>query len=302
MCGGTVQFVRSGSIDRSAHGGVRGIIVVNRLEGMVAVITGGASGIGAATVRRFVAEGASVVIADVQEREGEALAAEHGTRTTFVRTDVTSEPDIEAAIAAATRTFGRLDAMFNNAGIIGAVGPIGSLSVDDYERTMAVLLRSVVLGMKHAANVMVPQGRGVILSTSSVAAVAGGLGAHTYSAAKAAIIGLTQSVAAELWPHGVRVNAIAPGKITTPMTLALRAGDGQPAQPDDTRDVLLGERKGQARDIAAAAAYLASDDARFVTGESLRVDGGLTRAGGASPFATGTYQSASMIDVRPATP
>jgi NAD(P)-dependent dehydrogenase (short-subunit alcohol dehydrogenase family) len=276
-------------------------MVVNRLEGMVAVVTGGASGIGAATVRRFVADGASVVIADVQENEGVALARELGPGTSFVRTDVTSEREIEAAVAVATSTFGRLDVMFNNAGIIGAVGPIGTLSVDDYERTMAVLLRSVALGMKHAANVMVPQGRGVILSTSSVAAVAGGLGAHAYSAAKAAIVGLTQSVAAELWPHGVRVNAIAPGKITTPMTLALRAADEHPAPPDDTREVLLGERKGQARDIAAAAAYLASDDARFVTGETLRVDGGLTRAGGASPFATGNYQSASMIGERAAT-
>ena len=264
---------------------------------MVAVITGGASGIGAATVRRFVAEGARVVIADLQTAEGESLAAEDPERMAFVRTDVTSEADVDAAIASATQWFGRLDVMFNNAGIIGAVGPIGTLSLADYERTMAVL-RSVVLGMKHAANVMIPQGSGVILSTSSVAAVSGGLGAHTYSAAKAAIIGLTQSVAAELWPHGIRVNAILPGKITTPMTVALRAGDGRPVEPDDTRDVLLGERKGHARDIAAAAAYLASDDGRFVAGESLRVDGGLTRAGGASPFATGSYREASMLGGR----
>jgi NAD(P)-dependent dehydrogenase (short-subunit alcohol dehydrogenase family) len=134
-----------------------------------------------------------------------------------------------------------------------------------------------------------------------VAAVAGGLGAHTYSAAEAAIIGLTQSVAAELWPHGIRVNAIVPGKISTPMTRALRAKDGQPDEPDDSPEVLLGQRKGQARDIAAAAAYLASEDGRFITGESLRVDGGLTRAGGPSGFATGAYQSPTMIDGR-ATP
>jgi NAD(P)-dependent dehydrogenase (short-subunit alcohol dehydrogenase family) len=136
---------------------------VNRLDGMVAVITGGASGIGAATVRRFVVEGASVVIADLQVSEGESLAAELGSRTAFVRTDVTIEADVEGAIAAATTAFGRLDVMFNNAGIIGAVGPIGTLSLADYERTMAVTLRGVVLGMKHAAVVMVPQGSGVIL-------------------------------------------------------------------------------------------------------------------------------------------
>ena len=265
-----------------------------RLQGTVAVITGGASGIGAETARRFVREGANVVLADVQDDAGEKLAAELGDHARFVRTDVTSEADIEAAVHTAVTTFGRLDVMFNNAGIIGAVGPVGTLRLDDYERTMAVTLRSVVLGMKHAARVMVPQRSGVILSTSSVAAVAGGLGAHTYSAAKAGVIGLTQSVAAELWPYGVRVNAIVPGKISTPMTAALR-GVPVEALDDDTPEVLIGERKGQARDIAAAAAFLASEDGRFITGESMRVDGGLTRAGTPSGFATGTYQSAQML-------
>jgi NAD(P)-dependent dehydrogenase (short-subunit alcohol dehydrogenase family) len=265
-----------------------------RLHGTVAVITGGASGIGAETARRFVSEGASVVLADVREEAGEKVAAELGDHSRFVRTDVTSESDVAAAVTTAVTAFGRLDVMFNNAGIIGAVGPIGTLPLDDYERTMAVTLRSVVLGMKHAARIMVPQRSGVILSTSSVAAVAGGLGAHTYSAAKAAVIGLTQSVAAELWPFGIRVNAIVPGKISTPLTAALR---GRPVDviDDDTPEILIGERKGQARDIAAAAAFLASEDGRFITGESMRVDGGLTRAGTPSGFATGAYQSPQML-------
>jgi NAD(P)-dependent dehydrogenase (short-subunit alcohol dehydrogenase family) len=149
---------------------------------------------------------------------------------------------------------------------------------------------------------MIPQGSGVILSTSSVAAVAGGLGAHTYSAAKAAIIGLTQSVAAELWPHCVRVNAILPGKIATPMTAGLRSrnvlSDTVPSN-DDSPDAMRADRRGWPEDIAAAAVYLASDDARFVTGESLRVDGGLTQAGGPSPFAIGDYRSPGMITGRP---
>jgi len=268
--------------------------VTARLSGAVAVITGGSSGIGAETARRFVREGAKVVLADIHADAGAKVAAELGDETRFVRTDVTSEADIEAAVHTAVTTFGRLDVMFNNAGIIGAVGPIGTLRLDDYEHTMAVTLRSVVFGMKHAANVMVPQRSGVILSTSSVAAVAGGLGAHTYSAAKAAIIGLTQSVAAELWPYGIRVNALLPGKISTPMTAALR-GRAAESGDDDTPEVLIGERKGQARDIAAAAAFLASEDGRFITGESMRVDGGLTRAGTPSAFATGSYQSAHMI-------
>ena len=270
--------------------------MTGRLEGMVAVITGGASGIGAATAQRFVDEGANVVLADLQVDAGEALANELGKQATFVRTDVSQESDIEAAVAAATESFGRLDVMFNNAGIIGAVGPIGTLSVEDYEHTMAVTLRSVVFGMKHAANVMVPQGSGVILSTSSVAAFIGGVGAHTYSTAKAAIIGLTQSVAAELWPHGIRVNAIVPGKISTPMTAGLRtrANAGQ-APPDDSPEAKRADRRGEAHDIAAAALYLASDDGKFVTGESLRVDGGLTQAGGPSAFATGSYRTPDMI-------
>jgi NAD(P)-dependent dehydrogenase (short-subunit alcohol dehydrogenase family) len=270
--------------------------MTGRLEGMVAVITGGASGIGAATAQRFVDEGANVVLADVQVELGEALANELGKQAVFVRTDVSQESDIAAAVATATSTFGRLDVMFNNAGIIGAVGPIGSLSLEDYEQTMAITLRSVVLGMKHAANVMVPQGSGVILSTSSVAAFLGGVGAHTYSTAKAAIVGLTQSVAAELWPHGIRVNAIVPGKISTPMTAGLRArANAGQEPPEDTPAAKRADRRGEADDIAAAALYLASDDARFVTGESLRVDGGLTQAGGPASFATGTYRTPDMI-------
>lgn len=269
---------------------------MNRLDGLVAVITGGASGIGAATAQRFVAEGASVVLADVQVDEGTALAEELGKHAQFVRTDVALEADVEAAVAAAVENYGRLDVMFNNAGIIGAVGPIGSLSVEDYELTMAITLRGVMLGMKHAANVMIPQGSGVILSTSSVAAFVGGLGAHTYSAAKAAIIGLTQSVAAELWPHGIRVNALVPGMISTPMTdgLRARANAGGPPAPD-TPEAERADRRGEADDIAAAAVYLASDDGKFVTGESLRVDGGLSQAWGSAAFATGTYGTSDVI-------
>lgn len=256
-----------------------------RLDGQVAMITGGAKGIGEATVRRFVAEGARVVIADLDEVAGQRLADELGDAARFVPTDVSQEDDIAAAVDAGPAAFGRLDIVFNNAGIIGAIGPIASLDAEAYDKTMAVLLRSCALGMKHAARVMIPQGSGAILSTSSVAATSGGMGAHTYSTAKAGVMGLTRSVAAELWPHGIRVNALMPGKITTPMTADLRQRLGAPAAPlaappGDWRV----ERRGEADDIAGAALFLASDEARFITGETLRVDGGLTRAGGTSPF------------------
>jgi NAD(P)-dependent dehydrogenase (short-subunit alcohol dehydrogenase family) len=244
-----------------------------------------------------VSEGASVVLADVQEERGKELAGELGPASCFVPTDVTDEASVAAAVDAAVAEFGRLDVMFNNAGIIGAVGPIAALRAADYELTVAVNLTGVVLGMKHAARVMVPQESGVILSTTSPAAVAGGLGAHIYSATKAAIIGLTRSVAAELRPKGIRVNAIMPGATVTAMTADLVAGDHEAL--DRAHELLaasaLMPRPGVPDDIAAAALYLASDDAAFVTGSVLQVDGGLSTAPGTSAFAQPQYADAEAV-------
>jgi len=250
-----------------------------RLEGKVAVITGGASGLGEATARLFVEEGARVVIADLQEEGGKALASELGSNACFARTDVTREEDIAGAVDQAVATWGRLDCMFNNAGIVGAVGPIDELQVEEYDATMAVLLRGVFLGTKHAARVMKPQGSGSILSTSSIAGLQGGLGPHTYAAAKAALIGFTRNVAAELARYGVRVNCIAPGNMATPMVAELITGDPdrvRTAEKGLARMSPLPGRAGVARDIAHAALWLASDDAGYVTGHTLTVDGGLT--------------------------
>jgi NAD(P)-dependent dehydrogenase (short-subunit alcohol dehydrogenase family) len=273
--------------------------VSGKLSGRVAVVTGGASGIGEATVRRFVAEGARVVISDRQTDRGAALATELGPDAVFVETDVTDESSVANAVASATARFGRLDVMFNNAGIIGVTGPIATIDADAYRHTMAVLIDSVVFGMKHAASAMIQQGEGgAIVSTSSVAGVAGGLGAHTYSTAKAAVIGLTQSVAAEMWPHHIRVNAVLPGKIMTPMTAEIRArganSTGTPPQVD-TPEQMHADRRAYPADIAAAVLFLVSDEGRFVTGESMLVDGGLVRAGGPSPFAIGQYAQPSMF-------
>jgi xanthoxin dehydrogenase len=257
---------------------------MGRLEGKVAVITGGASGIGEASARRFIAEGASVVIADVQDERGEALANSLGEAACFVHTDVRDEAQIEAAVQCALDRYGRLDCMFANAGIVGTFGPIDTLPIEEWDFTMAVDLRGIVLCMKHAARVMKAQGEGgSILSTSSIAGVQGGLGPHAYSAAKSAIIGLTRNVAAELIPHNIRVNCIAPGNMATEMIADLLFND--PNNMDTVTQALAGGspipgRAGLADDIAAAALYLASEDAGYVAGHTLVVDATFTSARG----------------------
>ena len=269
--------------------------MTGRLDGRVAVITGGASGIGAGTAKRFVEEGARVVVADVQIDAGKSLVEELGGVARFVEADVAEEADVAAAVDLAVREFGRLDCMFNNAGILGAVGPIADTAAGDWDRSVAVLLRSVFLGMKHAARVMIPQRSGVILSTSSTAGIIGGLGPHAYTACKTAIVGLTRSVAAELAPHGVRVNAIAPGMTVTAMTAMTYTGNA--ADIDVAAERIkasspLGFAAGPI-DIANAALYLASDDARNVTGHCLAVDAGQTTNAGSSHFSS---SSPALVD------
>lgn len=260
--------------------------MAGRLDGKVAVVTGGANGIGAGTVRRFVDEGANVVIADRQADDGAALAAELGSATRFLRTDVTSEDDIAASVDHAVAEFGRLDVMFNNAGIVGVIGRIAETPADAWDHTVAILMRGVFLGTKHAARVMVPQGSGVIISTSSTAGILGGLGPHCYTACKHAVIGLTKSVASELASSGVRVNAISPGSTVTAMTSAVISGD-HTATDVAAASIAAGSALGIAgypEDIANAAVYLASDEARYVTGHTLVVDAGQTTIGGHGRF------------------
>jgi NAD(P)-dependent dehydrogenase (short-subunit alcohol dehydrogenase family) len=256
-----------------------------RLEGRVAVITGGASGMGRSTVLRFLEEGASIVVADLNEGTGKetlelAEKQKAAARIRFIRTDVSREADVEAMIELAMTEFGRLDVVFNNAGIGGAIGSLLETEVDDWDFTFAVLTRGVFLGIKHGARAMKATGLGgSIINTSSVAGLSGGAGPAAYSAAKAAVINLTRAAALELAEHRIRVNAICPGGILTPL---LHRGN-----PDVVKRRLDGlqpwPEAGTGENIAGAALFLASDDAAFVTGESLLVDGGLTAMGPALP-------------------
>jgi len=252
-----------------------------RLDGKAAVITGGASGIGEATARLFVGEGCRVLIADIQDEKGERLTEELGGDSLYLHTDVRREADVEAAVGLIVEAFGRLDCMFNNAGISGAAGPIESVSVEGFDEIVGVLIRGVFLGIKHAAPVMKRQGSGSIINTASVAGLRAGYGNHIYSAAKGAVIQLTRSVAMELGERGVRVNCICPGFIATPMIgrargLSIEEADNSVERIKDlfteTQPI---RRSGLTEDVARAALWLASDDSSFVNGHALVVDGGV---------------------------
>jgi len=252
-----------------------------RLEGKVAVITGGASGMGLASAMRFLAEGAQVVIADYNSETGEAAlkdagAAGYGESASFIRTDVAREEDVIAMLEHAVGRFGHLDVVFNNAGVGGAIGPVTETSVEDWDYTFDVLAKGVFLGIKHAARIMRKQNSGgSIINTASIAGLSGDGGPLVYSAAKAAVINLSMSAAVELAPDLIRVNTICPGFIATPLA---ESGD-----PEGTRVRFAKAQPwpdyGQGDHIAGAALYFASDDSLFVTGEKLVVDGGLMASG-----------------------
>jgi NAD(P)-dependent dehydrogenase (short-subunit alcohol dehydrogenase family) len=254
---------------------------MGRLEGKRAVITGAASGIGEATARLFIAEGATVVLADTDELRGKRIASELGDRARFAATDVSREADVDQAVATSVEAFGGLDIMFNNAGVPGSTGGIEEIEVETWDRTIAVHLRGVFLGIRAAARIMRPQSHGSIINTSSVAATRANMAGHDYSAAKAAITHLTETTANELGENGVRVNAVCPGAIATSIFGRAAGLDGEEAQQTvDFMATVLSDaapirRVGRPADIAETVLWLASDASGFVTGQAIAVDGGL---------------------------
>ncbi len=265
----------------------------SRLEGKVAAITGSASGFGEAAARLFVSEGCRVALGDIQEEAGRAIADEFGDAAVFVRCDVTSEEDVANLVDTAVGAFGRLDIMYNNAGIVGAVGPIDTTPADEWIATLDILLNGVFYGVKHAARVMKPQGSGSIVSMSSTAGILGGLGPHTYTAAKHAVVGLTKSAAAELCRFGIRVNCISPAGMATAMVANVTTGD--PMAIEATKKSLaesspLKGRPGLAEDVANATLWLASDESGYTSGHTLTTDAGITTGSTPNPPAFDQYQ------------
>lgn len=246
-------------------------------DGAVAIVTGGASGIGRATARRFAEAGARVLIADVQTQRGQDLASELGDAALFERVDVASEEQVSAAVDRAVKTWGRLDVMFNNAGLSGVVGPVHEIPVDEFDRAVGVILRGVFLGTKHAARVMRAEGRGSIVNTSSLAAHLVGLAGHAYAACKAGVEQFTKSVAMELGEAGIRVNAVSPGAIATPLMSEYLTGSyGQAGQIKDQMAQLQPiKRPGVPDDVANAVLWLSSPQASFINGQVLTIDGGM---------------------------
>ncbi|MGW6795716.1 SDR family NAD(P)-dependent oxidoreductase [Streptomyces chartreusis] len=253
------------------------------LQGKVAVVTGGASGIGRAIVECFLEEGAQVCVGDIDHVAGEKLQQDLGDDVQFRSTDVRRAEDIEALVASAVSTFGKLDVMVNNAGAVGEPTGLLDLDPDGFSRTCDLLLRSVVLGHTYAARQMKTQATGgSIVSLSSIAGIQGGFAAPSYDAAKAAVIQVARTATSELAQFGIRSNIVMPGMTRTP--IMARGTKLDPALYEDFTEALREpfaefhplRRGGDPRDIANAVLFLASDRSSFVTGQHLIVDGGLT--------------------------
>ncbi len=254
------------------------------LDGKVTVITGAASGIGAATARLFAAEGAKVMIADIQDEVAADLARELGENADWRHCNVAKEADVAGVINAATEKWGALDVLYNNAGFVGATGPFDETTVDEYDITMDVLLKSVFLGIKHASPIMKAQHAGSIISTASVCGIVPAIGTHLYNVAKAGVVMMTKTAALELAEWNIRVNAICPGYVATQLAanrpLSETTTDENALRLDKVRE-RMGDsqplrRMGDPTDIANMALFLASDASQWLTGQAHVVDGGLT--------------------------
>ena len=268
---------------------------MGRLKGKIAVITGAASGIGAATAKIYVEQGARVVLGDIQDEAGASLAEALGgsAHAIFRHCNVTSETEVQALVDTAVSEFGQIDIMFNCAGIVGAMGPMSTTPAEEWKLTIDIMVNGVFYGMKHASRHMKEAGSGSIISMSSTAGIMGGLGPHAYAAAKHAVVGMTKNLAAEVGSCGIRVNCIAPAGMATPMVAEVITGNHQ--NLEDTIAALaegspLKGRAGLAQDVANAALWLASDESGYTSGLTLTVDAGVTTGSTAEPPAFAEYQ------------
>lgn len=258
-------------------------LVAQRLLGKVALVTGGATGIGESIVRLFHKHGAKVCVVDINDDLGQHLCQTLGPTTHFIHGDVAIEDDMSRAVDFTVANFGTLDIMVNNAGIGGPPCPdIREFPISTFEKVFDINTKGTFIGMKHAARVMIPSKKGSIVSISSVTSAVGGAGPHAYTASKHAVLGLTKSVAAELGQHGIRVNCVSPYAILTNLALAHLHED---ERTDDARAgfrAFIGKNANLQGvdlvedDVANAVLFLASDDARYISGDNLFVDGGFT--------------------------
>ncbi|KAG8376782.1 hypothetical protein BUALT_Bualt09G0099700 [Buddleja alternifolia] len=250
--------------------------ISRRLEGKVAMITGGASGIGQCTAKLFSKHGAKVVIADIQDEMGHSVINSIGpTNSTYIHCDVTNEDHVKNAVDKTVSTYGKLDIMFTNAGICDPPRPrLIDNEKNDFERVLSINVTGAFLGMKHAARVMVPARSGSMISTASIASGIGGSSPHAYTASKHAVVGLVKNLAVELGQFGIRVNCLSPHLLPTPLAAKAFGTDDEGIEQLSNSMAILKGTTLKAHDVANAALFLASDEGGYVSGQNLFIDGG----------------------------